>query len=236
MEFKFELTFEGGESSLDVRSFDAHEELSTPFEVNVLARSPKHDIDLEGIVGKPASLVVRNANPHVAATERCWEGICSLIEHTKAEEESGVVGLSTYWLRIVPRMWLMTRNREHRIFQRKTIVEVVKRVLLEWDIKPKLELMEEYKQLDYLVQYGESDFDFACRLLERAGITYYFDFAGDKTGELTLNDQPHAAAPRPAITYNPKVSARVASENISKVRVAERVAPGSFAIRDYDFL
>ena len=235
MEFKFELTFEGGEDSLDVRSFDAHEELSTPYEVNVLARSPKHDIDLEAIVGKPASLVVRNANPHVTATERCWEGICNVIEHTKAEEEAGVRGLSTYWLRIVPRLWLMTRNREHRIFQRKSIVEVVKRVLLEWDIKPQLELVEAYKDLDYVVQYGESDFAFVSRLLERAGITYTFDFTGDKTGELTLNDQPHATAPRPAITYNPKVSARVAAENIHKVRLAERVAPGRFTLRDYDF-
>ena len=235
MEFKFELTFEGGESSLDVRRFDAHEELSKPFEVNVLARSPSHDIDLEALVGKPASLIVRNANPHVRATERCWAGICNLIEHTKAEEESGTVGLSTYWLRIVPRLWLLTRNREHRIFQRKTIVEVVKRVLLEWDIKPQLELMEEYQQLDYVVQYGESDFDFISRLLERAGITYYFGFSGDQTGELTLNDQPHTSAARPSIVYNPKVSARVAAENINKVRLAERVAPGRHAIRDFDF-
>ncbi|HZO12826.1 MAG TPA: type VI secretion system tip protein TssI/VgrG [Polyangiaceae bacterium] len=231
----FSLAFEGAESSLDVRRFDAHEELSKPFEVNIVARSTKHDIDLETIVGKGASLTIYSNNPALSVTERTWTGICNHIEQLRAEQEKGATGLSTYYLTLVPRLWLLTQNREHRIFQRMTIVEIVEKVLEEWDVKRTLRLQEQYKKLDYVAQYGESDFTFVSRLLERAGITYLFDHQGGKEGELVLSDQPHRGSPRPAIVYNPNVAIVGSDEHVRAVRIAERVTPGKVTLRDYDF-
>jgi type VI secretion system secreted protein VgrG len=235
MELKFELTLESGESTLSVRSFDIHEELSTPYEVNVLCRSANPNIDLETIVGKAALLIIRSGNPMVETPERTWEGTCSYMEMVKTEEEAGARGLSTYRLQIVPRMWLMTQNREHRIFQRITIPDLVEKLFKEWEVEVVRKLTGEYKELDYVAQYGESDFDFVSRQLERAGITYYFDHSGGKEGVLTLNDAPHKNPPRSAITFNAKSIGRAAGEHCESVRIAERVAYGRLTIKDFDF-
>jgi type VI secretion system secreted protein VgrG len=235
MELKFELKFESGEKSLDVRSFDIHEQLSTLFEVNVVCRSPNADIDLETIVGKAALLTIRSGNPEVAAPHRSWEGTCSFMELLKTEEDTGrVEGLSTYRLQIVPRMWLMTQNREHRIFQRITIPDLVEKLLGEWEVEVARKLSSEYRELDYVTQYGESDFAFVSRLLERAGITYYFDHTSGMAGKLTLHDAPHTNSPRAPIKYNHKLMGRSAPEHCSNARIAERVAPGRFTVKDFD--
>ncbi len=235
MELKSELTFESGESTLDVRSFDIHEELSTPFEVNVVCRSLDPDIDLEQIVGKRAQLAICSGNSMVEMAERLWEGTCSNMELLKTEVEAGARGLSTYHLRIVPRLWLMSHNRAHRIFQRITIVDLVEKLLKEWQVEVVLNLTGAYRELDYVVQYGESDFAFVSRQLERAGITYFFDHAGGRAGVLTLHDAPHTRRPRTDIVFNPNSPGRATTEHCNKVRIAERVAPGRFTVRDFDF-
>jgi type VI secretion system secreted protein VgrG len=235
MEHRFELTFESGEKSLEVRRYDIHEGLSTPFEVNLVARSRDHEIDLDAIAGKACKLVVRSDNPHATAPERAWAGVCSGIEHLRAEDQRGAEGLSTYWLRIVPRLWLLQQNREHRIFQRLSIPEIVQKVLAEWHVEPRLELREDHRKLDYVVQYGESDLSFVSRLLERAGITYLFDHLGGKEGELVLRDQPHMAPARAPIRYVDKPAEVGGAEHVGKLRLSERVAPGRATVADFDF-
>jgi len=235
MELKFELTLESGESTLSVRSFDIHEQLSTPFEVNVVCRSPNPDIDLETIVGKAVLLTIRSGNPKVETPERTWEGTCSFMQMLKSEEEVGARGLSTYQLQIMPRMWLMTHNREHRIFQRITIPDLVEKLLKEWEVEVVRKLSGQYKELDYVAQYAESDFAFVSRQLERAGITYYFDHSDGKQGVLTLHDMPHTNPPRTAIAFNAKSIGRAAGEHCDQVRIAERVAFGRMTIKDFDF-
>ena len=67
---RFKLEFEKGEDSLNVYEFTVHERMSTPFEVNIVARSPKEDIDLEQIVGFSAGLAYRSEDMEVVA----WTG------------------------------------------------------------------------------------------------------------------------------------------------------------------
>src|SRR5580692_395662 len=96
-----ELTFESGETSLDVRRFDVHESVSGLFSLSIRARSPSADIDLESIVGKKASLRVLSGVAYARTGARYWTGVCSQIEQLQAE----TTGLSTYHRRIVPTLW-----------------------------------------------------------------------------------------------------------------------------------
>ena len=61
-----------------------------------------------------------------------WTGVCSHIEQVQAE----TTGLSTYHLRIVPTLWLLTQRRNHRIFQHLSIPDIVDKLLAEWGIHP----------------------------------------------------------------------------------------------------
>src|SRR5689334_18593978 len=123
-----ELSFESGETSLEVRRFDVHEAVSSLFTVSIRARSPSAELDLESIVGKHASFKVTSGDAFGSAPTRQWSGVCSHIEQIQAEP----TGLSTYHLRIVPLFWLLTQRRNHRIFQHLSIPDITDELLGEW--------------------------------------------------------------------------------------------------------
>ncbi len=222
------LTLATGEECT-VRRFAVHEALSQPFEVNLVVESESWTIELEPNVGQKAQFQLTN----MAKKEqvRIWAGVCSHLAQLQAEPN----GNSTYLVRVVPKLWLLSQRRGHRIFQRKTLPDIVQEVLGEWKIQPQLALTNEYLKHDYVVQYGETDLAFVSRLLERAGITYYFDFAGMKCA-LVLSDAPHLAPARgPAIPWSDKPQESALAEWVSRVVVSYAVRPGHYAIRDFDF-
>jgi type VI secretion system VgrG family protein len=182
------LTFETG-LELSAMRFSVHESLSRWFSVRVMANSADADLDLESVIGKAVSFQIDTGVVHVTAPKRRWVGVCERIEQVSAV--SVATGQATYLVHVVPTLWLLTQRVETRIFQNMTLPEVVERVLNEWHIDFIDELKrEEYRKHDYVVQYGETDYDFICRLMEWEGITHYFrmppDFkpAGEKGGWL----------------------------------------------------
>ena len=93
------------------------------------------------------------------------------------------------------------------------------------------------------MQYGESDFAFISRLLEDAGITYYFSHdatsgKGDDIVKLVLNDAPHLNTPRTGkLSYAGHQTPRFGGDEdfCSTVTLTQRVKPGKFTLRDFDF-
>jgi uncharacterized protein involved in type VI secretion and phage assembly len=231
---QLDLTFESKEDSLSVRRFAVHESMSSLFSVSIWARSPRDDIDLETIVGKAASFRVVSGMAFAQQPVRAWSGVCSHMELLKAEP----TGLSTYYLRLAPRMWLMTQRRNHRIFQHRSIPEVVVQMLDEWRIPHTLQVHRpDHPPLEMRTQYGESDFDFVNRLLEEAGISYFFTHDDERGSTVVLHDAPHTREPREggpiAHVESPNQSAE--REFITGVRLAQQVRPGKFTLRDHDF-
>ena len=77
---EFDLSFASGESSLSVRRVQVHEAVSTLYTASVWARSPAPDLDLESLVGEPASLSVVHGTVHVANLgARLWSGVVSFM-------------------------------------------------------------------------------------------------------------------------------------------------------------
>ena len=103
---------------------------------------------------------------------RQWSGICNHFEQVQAEE----TGLSTYLVRIVPELWLLTQRRNNRIFQHLSVPDIVDDAARRVEHRARVgrSTPRRYPRLEYRVQYGESDFAFVSRLLEEAGITYFF--------------------------------------------------------------
>lgn len=100
-----------------------------------------------------------------------------------------------YRLTVVPRLWYTTQTHRTRIFQDLTVPEIVKRVLADLQFVEgedfELRLEAEYGKREYTVQYEESDFDFASRLIEFEGIYYFFLFRDGKD-VLVLGDNADA--------------------------------------------
>lgn len=222
-----ELRFSASDINLSVRSFSVVEELSTPFDISVVARSIDEDIDLDALVGHGVAFKV--------AGSLAWSGIVQFAEQVDVEPD----GLSTYFVRIVPALSRTTLRRNNRIFQHLSIPDIVKKLLADFEIEPVLELDgAAFPRLDYRVQYGETDFAFFSRLLEEAGISYHFrapEPGSEAPSKLVLVAEPGASESRGSLLYINNLEAAKGVDAITHVKVSHQIRPGRMTLRDHDF-
>ncbi|HVY47184.1 MAG TPA: type VI secretion system tip protein TssI/VgrG, partial [Minicystis sp.] len=238
-----ELAFASKDTSLSVRTFSIREGISKPFDVSVIARSEVHDLDLDAFLGKGGALAVGSDLPSAALKgARVWHGVVSHMEQLAVEPD----GLSTYFLRIVPDLHRTTLRKNARVFQNKTIPEIVRALLAEWQIDPELRLGADYPRFEYRVQYDETDFAFLNRLLEEAGIAYFFRHGEVGHGEspsskeksrLVLCDAPGHAEPRAGgpLPFVDEPTHAGRREHVRHVRLRHQMKPGRVTVRDFDF-
>ncbi len=227
-----ELKVFTGDPDLSVRRFSVREALNTLTSVNVVFRTKDQSLDLEAIVGKPAEFRIVSGYLHVlGGGQRTWSGICNHIELLQVEER----GLTTYGLSIVPMLWLLTQRNDYRIFQHKSIPDIVDEVFDRWYMERVWQIDRgRYKKLDFKVQYDESDFAFATRLLEEAGISYSFAHGDADGSKLVLSDKFHAGPARQSLPYFDNMTQSAEREFVTRVRIAHDVRAGKATLRDYD--
>ncbi len=225
---------------MSVRTFVARQAVSELFSVTLRAVSTDPDLDLERILGKPASLRT-NANDKLTALEgeRHWSGICNAIELERSVKPTdGSHPVSTYRLSIVPDIWLLTQRREMRIYQHLSIPDIVDKLLEEWAVKCRWNIdRDRYPKLEFKVQYGESDYHFVSRLLEDAGICFTFPNDNAAGSIVTFSDQLQTNPPRPGapLSYVDNRSSNTAGEYVTDIRLTREVRSGAYTLRDYDF-
>ena len=211
--------------ALDVRQFTVHERISSLFTVTLVALSSNPSIEFEAVLGRPARFSLRSGQH-----ERSWTGLCSRFEQAAVEES----GASTYHVEVVPALWLLTQRRNYRVFQQQSELDIALTLLSEWGIAPVSKLGATYKKRKYRVQYAESDFAFLGRMLEDAGISFYFEQQGEET-KLVLSDAPQTSPPRVAplpFRDNP-TSAEL--DHVTRVHLGSQVRPGRVTLRDHDY-
>src|SRR4029453_17655943 len=115
--------------------------------------------------------------------------------------QSGGVGAHPYYRgEIVPWLWFLTRAADCRIFQKKSVPDVVKQLFGETGFPDfRFKLSGTYEPGQYCVQYRETDYNFVARLLEEEGITFFFDHEDGKH-TLVLAAHPGAHVPCPALS------------------------------------
>lgn len=138
-----------------------------------------------------------------------------------------------------PWLWYLTRCSDCRIFQTKTVPDIVQAILKEHgysDVEDKLS--GTYRSWEYCVQYRESDFNFISRLLEQEGIYYYFRHEQDKQVLVLADDESAHAAPagyEEIPYYPPDNEARRKRDHISDWLLTQEVQSELYALRDFDF-
>ena len=136
---------------------------------------------------------------------------------------------------MVSRVWLLTKKVQSRIFQDLSVPDILKQVFTGYDVT--FDLSATYYQRPCCVQYRESDFDFAGRLMEEEGI-YYFFVHSEGHHQLVVSD---------AESTHPKVSgqSQVLYEDVRggvregvRVRTWEKtqeLRAGKYTVWDYCF-
>jgi type VI secretion system secreted protein VgrG len=164
------------------------------FQFEMLAESTA-TVKFESILGQSvtASLVM----PAVES-KRYINGIVSRFSQGRRRPSvEGSATLNTYRAEVVPQFWKLTRNYQSRIFQQLSVPDILKKVLT--GLKVSYQLQGQYKPRDYCVQYRESDFAFASRLMEEEGIFYFFTHA-DGSHQMVVADTPQSFVDVPGPT------------------------------------
>ncbi|MBU0726572.1 MAG: type VI secretion system tip protein VgrG [Alphaproteobacteria bacterium] len=213
-----------------VLSFEAEEQLSTPFRFTATLRASSASVDLASLIGKVVSLVLTAGDK----AERCFAGIVAAATQLDADPRG-----ASYRLYIRPALWRLSLASDCRIFQQKTVPEIVQAVLKADGVGlVKNSLSASYDKQDYVVQFDESDLAFVSRLMEQAGIVYFFTHAaaGD-TLVLADDSSPFKPIAGPsALNYRQPQGGILQADAVSLLAWTSQMATASVGAGDYSFL
>ena len=163
------------EDDLLIEEMAGHEGMSQLFEFQLRLRSHSDAIDPRKIIGKPADLQIETSSTDHNGGVRHWNGYVSRFKRTGRAMSADGQDVYTYECDIVPWFWFMTQNEDNRIFQNKTVREIIEIIFDEFQYSDfDFNLTESHPALEYCTQYHETTFEFISRLIEREGIHYYF--------------------------------------------------------------
>jgi type VI secretion system secreted protein VgrG len=188
------LTTPLGKDVLLLDAFSGTEAISQlfHFKIGMYAEDPSK-VAFEKLLGQKVTIALQSAEQ--GATVRYFNGIVSkLSQGQRAKGLNDASMMLHFEAEIVPQFWLLTKNVQSRIFQQKTVPDILKAVLKGLDVKS--EIQGTFEPRDYCVQYRETDFDFASRLMEEEGIYYFFKHSADGHQMVLANTpQSHADVP-----------------------------------------
>jgi type VI secretion system secreted protein VgrG len=219
-----------GPDGLLFRRMTGHEALGRLYTFEIELLSAEEGIDFGRVVGQPVNVCVDQGN----GGPRYLGGVVSRFA------DAGPLGRYTlYHATVRPRLWLLTRKADCRIYQQLSVPDVVKKLLREHGLTTFSDsLSGSYRKREYCVQYRETDFDFISRLMEEEGIYYFFKH--DKSEQtLVLADSPIAHNPVPGyeeVPYHPGADGLADErEEIGSWTAAEEIASGAYFLQDFDF-
>ena len=219
-----------GEDVLVLNAFEGEEALSTLFEYRVTAESDQDKIDFKKAIGKNCAVKLNSYG-----TDRYFNGV--LVE---AEWNGTDAGNRVYTLVLRPWLWVLTQTSNCKIFAKKTIPDIIKAVFQDHGFQDyKLKTVEDYPVLEYCVQYCESDFAFVSRLMESAGLYYYFTHKEDAhTLEIVDAMSSHAKVEgNGSVVYHPGEDRQtLGKEHFHTFSSQRRLRTGKITVLDYDFM
>jgi type VI secretion system secreted protein VgrG len=168
------------EPHLDVLAFRGEERLSQPFTYEIEFTSAELDLEAEQLLGKDASFSLHAAPSNVAPMPwevpevkplRTLHGVITGLKRLCASRDE-----ARYELILQPRLALLERGRQYRIYQDQSVPEIVESILRSrHDFRGQdflFRLVRDYPRREQVMQYGESDLAFISRLLAEVGIWY----------------------------------------------------------------
>ena len=142
---------------------------------------------------------------------------------------------TSYRLEIVPQFWVLTRKAQSRIFQHMTVPDILKKVLAGLDVS--YSLQGTYHERDYCVQYRETDFNFASRLMEEEGIFYFFN-DGEGSHKMVVADtaEIHPSLPaQSAVIYENVLGGTRKQDRIYDWSKVQELRSGKYLLWDHCF-
>jgi len=218
-----------GDDVLLLAHLSGYEAVSRLFKFNLDLLSEKKNISFDQIVGQQVTISMQLAD---GVNERYFNGYVSRFAQTGTD-----VSFTHYQMEVVPWLWFLTRNANCRIFQNKTIPQIIEQVFEDrgFSSNYRTSFNETYDEREYCVQYRETDFAFVSRLMEQYGICYFFEHTEDDH-KLVLTDNKSGFQPCPvesAVRYSP--GAQSIEGVVTGWQIVQELKTGKYSLGDYNF-
>jgi type VI secretion system secreted protein VgrG len=216
-----------GEDVLLLDGFTGVERVSAPYLYHVELLSTDAGIAPEDLLRQPVTLVMQTGS-----SERQIHGLVRRFVQLDRNEE-----LTSYRAEVVPWLWFLSLSRDCRVFQNKSVLEIVEAVWREQghsDFDNRC--TQTYAPREYCVQYRETHLDFVSRLLQEEGIFYFFQHEASRH-VLVLADAPSAVQPCPdgeSVRMAPQTAPE--GEVVTRLEKRHVVHTERVTLRDYDYL
>ncbi len=187
------------EKTFEVADFSGVDIISTPYRFDITLLSVKAEVTPEQVIGKPTSLFIYRDGEYVP-----YSGIVNEFELVDKNTD-----FITYSARLVPKLWMLGINQQTRIFQNVDVTAIIKQVLDDAGISSYEFATKTYPKQEFVVQYQESDLNFISRLMETAGIWYFFK----EPSLLKEEVEPGSTAEKVVITDKPSLFSDIDGES-----------------------
>lgn len=223
-------SFGAPQAELAVVDFSVEEAASELTQIHVSLASKAGDLDLTKFVDKPGVLSLHD---RYAPQPRFFHGVVAMAERG----ESGA-HYTRYALTLLPGLHRLRYGSDCRIFQQKTVPQIVETILKENGVEEFVfRLAEPHEPREYCVQYRETHLDFVERLLAEEGIAYWFDHERD-LHRLVMSDATIAApdaAGGESLDYNGMPGGMSKGMFVRAFTWREQVTPSQVTQRDHFF-
>ena len=221
-----------GKDVLLLRKFNGTDYVDGLFEYEVEAQCADVSVKLDQLLGTHATVVLSTKDHG----DRYFDGIITSGRWIGQTDEQAI-------FRLTLRPWfaLLEQRRNQRIFHNQTVGGILQDLLGGYaglgTPAFELNLTQSYPELEYTVQYRESDLSFARRMMERFGLSFHFrHHDGSHTMVITdavdsFDDVPGAA--RPFLDVDASHDAN--EEHFWKWEKARNMTTGAVMLKDFNF-
>src|SRR5258708_2515404 len=227
----FVVTTPLGADKFLLADFHGEERISGLFHYRLELISQDDAVDFSQIVGKNISVAIQLPG---GSDKQYINGVVG-----KFSQGGKSARFTTYIADVYPWLWLLTLNSDHRIFQNKSVPDILQQVFSDLGFTDfKNSLTKTYQPREFCVQYGETSFNFVSRLMESEGIFYLFDHTSS-VHTMVLADDASAWLTMPGLdTVQASSSGRgwETADAMLESHIEEQVIVGQFKYDDYNFV
>lgn len=210
--------------------FEAYEAVSEPYEINVEFYTLDPAFRVNDTMRTKVCLVVADAHSRI----RYFDGIVDRAEFVHFTGQR-----YHFRLRLRPALSVLAHREDCRIFQEKSIVQVIQQIFTDAGFADKVKWLttKEYLPQEFIVQYRETMLNFVSRLLEEHGIFYFFAHSteghtmilGDEASVFAQQDELETAV------LSLAQGGGTGTEHLEFFLRTRTLRTSSAVVRDYDF-
>jgi len=169
---KERVTLRVAGQGLDVVHMSGEEAISRLFRFDFVCRAEADAPAPDDLLAAEAEITLFDG----FGVERSIHGIVSDASTRVSDDGSAELRVT-----LRPHAYVLALGRDSRVYQHKTVVDIIKEVIGRSPQKTRWEVVSSYTPHEYCAQYREDDWSFLSRMLEEEGIHFWFEHEAGAT-------------------------------------------------------